>query len=63
MLNAYSPQHPLYSTWTLYFQSPNAKNLPKLPETNSVPPGHSAGAWMDDIKKVVNFDCVEDFWG
>jgi translation initiation factor 4E len=60
---SFTVKHPLYSTWTLYYQSPQSKNLPKLPETAAAPPGHPAGAWMNDIKRVVNFDCVEDFWG
>jgi len=60
---SFTVKHPLYSTWTLYYQSPQSKNLPRLPETAAAPPGHPAGAWMNDIKRVVNFDCVEDFWG
>jgi translation initiation factor 4E len=63
-------QHPLYSAWTLWFDSPATKgrNLPQtpvsaqpptpLPQTPVVAPG-----WMEDIKKVISFDSVEEFWG
>lgn len=26
-------------------------------------PGVAAAGWMDDIKRVINFDSVEEFWG
>ncbi|GJJ08825.1 hypothetical protein Clacol_003044 [Clathrus columnatus] len=63
-------QHPLYSTWTLWFDSPNTKNR-NLPQTPSVAtpfpatPATPVAAigWMEDIKKVINFDSVEEFWG
>ncbi len=59
-------QHPLYSPWTLWFDSPATKgrNLPGTPGTPAVPPTPSgASGWMDDIKKVITFDSVEEFWG
>ena len=31
-----------------------------LPQT---PGGLAAQGWMEDIKKVINFDSVEEFWG
>lgn len=64
-------QHPLYSPWTLWFDSPSTKgrNLPQTPMTAAPPtplpqtPGAAANGWMDDIKKVIVFDSVEEFWG
>jgi translation initiation factor 4E len=59
-------QHPLYSPWTLWFDSPATKgrNLPATPGTPAVPQTPSgASGWMDDIKKVITFDSVEEFWG
>ena len=67
-------QHPLYSPWTLWFDSPATKgrNLPQTPMTSfpqtPLPqtPGGLGGAaqgWMEDIKRVINFDSVEEFWG
>jgi hypothetical protein len=66
-------QHPLYSPWTLWFDSPATKgrNLPQTPMTafpqTPVPQTPGAGAnthgWMDDIKRVISFDSVEEFWG
>lgn len=58
----YPPKHPLFSTWTLYFDSPQSKSLPKTPQTTPAMPQGSHG-WMADIRKVVSFDSVEEFWG
>lgn len=67
-------QHPLYSPWTLWFDSPMTKNR-NLPQTpiSAVPqtpgplpqtPGVAAAqGWMEDIKRVISFDSVEEFWG
>ncbi|KAF5311824.1 hypothetical protein D9619_003203 [Psilocybe cf. subviscida] len=67
----FNVKHPLYSPWTLWFDSPATKgrNLPQtpisafpqtpLPQT----PGVASGGWMDDIKRVISFDSVEEFWG
>jgi len=69
----FNVKHPLYSPWTLWFDSPATKgrNLPQtpisafpqtpLPQT----PGVTAAAqgWMEDIKRVIGFDSVEEFWG
>lgn len=67
-------QHPLYSSWTLWFDSPVTKgrNLPQtpsistpatpLPQTPSFSNAAAQG-WMEDIKRVINFDSVEEFWG
>ncbi|TYJ53893.1 hypothetical protein B9479_005442 [Cryptococcus floricola] len=58
----FNVKHPLFSNWTLYFDSPQSKNLPKTPGTTPTLP-QGAGSWMDDIRKVVSFDSVEEFWG
>lgn len=29
----------------------------------ATPAGHAAQGWMEDIKRVINFDSVEEFWG
>jgi translation initiation factor 4E len=67
----FNVKHPLYSPWTLWFDSPATKgrNLPQtpisafpqtpLPQT----PGSVAHGWMEDIKRVISFDSVEEFWG
>ncbi|KDQ63683.1 hypothetical protein JAAARDRAFT_120254 [Jaapia argillacea MUCL 33604] len=68
----FNVKHPLYSPWTLWFDSPATKgrNLPQTPISSfpqtPVPqtPGNvAAGGWMDDIKRVISFDSVEEFWG
>jgi len=68
----FNVKHPLYSPWTLWFDSPATKgrNLPQtpisampqtpLPQTPSVA---AAQGWMEDIKRVISFDSVEEFWG
>lgn len=64
--NNFNVKHPLYSSWTLWFDSPSTKgrNLPATPATPIPPtPGGHGGGWMDDIKKVISFDSVEEFWG
>ncbi|KII93218.1 hypothetical protein PLICRDRAFT_170997 [Plicaturopsis crispa FD-325 SS-3] len=66
----FNVKHPLYSPWTLWFDSPATKgrNLPQTPVTAfpQTPVLQSAGAaqgWMEDIKRVISFDSVEEFWG
>ncbi|KIJ68379.1 hypothetical protein HYDPIDRAFT_81550 [Hydnomerulius pinastri MD-312] len=68
----FNVKHPLYSPWTLWFDSPATKgrNLPQTPITSfpqtPVPPTPGAAAaqgWMEDIKRVITFDSVEEFWG
>jgi len=68
----FNVKHPLFSLWTLWFDSPSTKgrNLPQTPMTGAPPtplpqtPGAAAaGGWMDDIKRVISFDSVEEFWG
>ncbi|KZO95001.1 translation initiation factor eIF4e [Calocera viscosa TUFC12733] len=73
--NGFNVKHPLFSPWTLWFDSPATKgrNLPPTPLTSAaqsfpptpggVPPTPGGGSWMDDIKKVITFDSVEEFWG
>lgn len=59
----FNVKHPLYSQWTLYFSSPNVKNVPKTPSTAAQSAGGQASGWMDDMRKVAKFDSVEEFWG
>jgi len=71
--NNFNVKHPLYSAWTLWFDSPMTKgrNLPQtpisampqtpVPQTPNV--GTTAQGWMEDIKRVISFDSVEEFWG
>jgi len=69
----FNVKHPLYSPWTLWFDSPATKgrNLPQtpvsaFPPTPVIPqtPGVAAAqGWMEDIKRVISFDSVEEFWG
>ncbi|KAJ7070971.1 eukaryotic translation initiation factor 4E class I [Mycena amicta] len=68
----FNVKHPLYSPWTLWFDSPQTKgrNMPQTPVSafpqTPVPqtPGVAAAmGWMEDIKRVISFDSVEEFWG
>jgi len=68
----FNVKHPLYSPWTLWFDSPATKgrNLPQtpisaLPQTPlpQTPGVAAAQGWMEDIKRVISFDSVEEFWG
>ncbi|EPQ60759.1 eukaryotic translation initiation factor 4E class I [Gloeophyllum trabeum ATCC 11539] len=68
----FNVKHPLYSPWTLWFDSPATKgrNLPQTPVSAfpQTPLPHTPGAaaaagWMEDIKRVISFDSVEEFWG
>ncbi|KAK1923172.1 putative cap binding protein [Papiliotrema laurentii] len=59
----FNVKHPLYSNWTLYFDSPASKLLPKTPSSTPATPQIAHGGWMEDIRKVVAFDSVEEFWG
>ncbi|KIK59031.1 hypothetical protein GYMLUDRAFT_44768 [Collybiopsis luxurians FD-317 M1] len=70
----FNVKHPLFSPWTLWFDSPMTKNrnLPQTP-SSAVPPTPgpmpqtpgvaAAQGWMEDIKRVISFDSVEEFWG
>lgn len=68
----FNVKHPLYSPWTLWFDSPATKgrNLPQTPMSSfpqtpvaQTPGGVAAQGWMEDIKRVITFDSVEEFWG
>ncbi|PSR78209.1 hypothetical protein PHLCEN_2v7541 [Hermanssonia centrifuga] len=70
----FNVKHPLFSPWTLWFDSAMTKgrNLPQTPMTafpQTPQPqtpgglGHAAQGWMEDIKRVISFDSVEEFWG
>jgi len=66
----FNVKHPLYSAWTLWFDSPSTKgrNLPQtpmsaFPSTPVATPAAGAQGWMEDIKRVITFDSVEEFWG
>ncbi|KAJ3396637.1 hypothetical protein HDU92_002263, partial [Lobulomyces angularis] len=45
----FSIKHPLNTQWTLWFDNPNKK-----PQSNH---------WEANLKSIINFDTVEDFWG
>jgi translation initiation factor 4E len=68
----FNVKHPLYSPWTLWFDSPSTKgrNLPQTPVSAfpqtpipQTPGAAAAQGWMEDIKRVISFDSVEEFWG
>ncbi|KAG9017125.1 eukaryotic translation initiation factor 4E [Tulasnella sp. 427] len=66
----FNVKHPLYTPWTLWFDSPQTKGkaagTPATPVSATIPATPltaQAQSWMDDIKKVINFDSVEEFWG
>ncbi|KJA29175.1 hypothetical protein HYPSUDRAFT_32551 [Hypholoma sublateritium FD-334 SS-4] len=68
----FNVKHPLYSPWTLWFDSPATKgrNMPQTPISAfpqtpiaSTPNVAAAQGWMEDIKRVISFDSVEEFWG
>jgi len=70
--NNFNVKHPLLSAWTLWFDSPSTKgrNLPQTPISAfpqtpllQTPGAAAAQGWMEDIKRVINFDSVEEFWG
>lgn len=44
-------KHKLYKAWTMWFDAPDPT---KKPDPNN---------WHANIKKIVSFDTVEDFWG
>lgn len=56
-------QHPLFAKWTLYYDSPQSKHLPKTPQSSISTNTALHGGWLDDIRKVISFDSVEEFWG
>lgn len=45
----FNHKHPLFDTWTLWFDNPGKKNNSK--------------DWADNIKEIITFDSVEEFWG
>ncbi|KAG6381226.1 cap binding protein [Boletus reticuloceps] len=68
----FNVKHPLYSAWTLWFDSPATKgrNLPQTPVSSfpqtpmlQTPSAAAAQGWMEDIKRVISFNSVEEFWG
>lgn len=66
----FNVKHPLYTPWTLWFDSPQTKGkaagTPATPLSATIPSTPltaQAQSWMEDIKKVINFDSVEEFWG
>jgi len=68
----FNVKHPLYSPWTLWFDSPATKgrNMPQTPISAfpqtpmpQTPGVAAAQGWMEDIKRVISFDSVEEFWG
>nr|AIO05514.1 eukaryotic translation initiation factor 4E [Hypsizygus marmoreus] len=68
----FNVKHPLFSPWTLWFDSPATKgrNLPQTPVSAfpQTPVPHTPGVaaaqgWMEDITRVISFDSVVQFWG
>lgn len=51
----FNVKHPLYNTWTLWFDNPSAKGMGKAPGGKD--------SWGEDLNKVVDIDSVEEFWG
>ncbi|RUS22818.1 translation initiation factor eIF 4e-like domain-containing protein [Endogone sp. FLAS-F59071] len=45
----YNVKHPLHNAWTLWFDNPGKKA--------------NAQSWSLNLKELVTFDSVEDFWG
>ncbi|KAI9354410.1 translation initiation factor eIF 4e-like domain-containing protein [Pilaira anomala] len=45
----YNVKHPLQNTWTLWFDNPGKKA--------------NAASWSQNLKKIVDVNTVEDFWG
>lgn len=52
-------QHPLYSKWTLYFDSPNTKNLPKTPSSTPAAPQIAHGELK---RRMCQMSADEDRW-
>ncbi|KIS65675.1 uncharacterized protein UMAG_06377 [Mycosarcoma maydis] len=53
--NNFNVKHPLYNSWTLWFDNPSQKGMASA--------RGSKESWGDDMNKVVDFDSVEEFWG
>ncbi|TKY86863.1 hypothetical protein EX895_004151 [Sporisorium graminicola] len=51
----FNVKHPLYNSWTLWFDNPSQKGMASARGTKD--------SWGDDMNKVVDFDSVEEFWG
>lgn len=51
----FNVKHPLYNSWTLWFDNPSQKGMASARGTKE--------SWGDDMNKVVDFDSVEEFWG
>ncbi|KAI8904733.1 translation initiation factor eIF 4e-like domain-containing protein [Gorgonomyces haynaldii] len=47
---SFDVKHPLKHRWTLWFDCPSKKSMQK-------------DQWQENLKKVITFDTVEDFWG
>ena len=43
-------KHPLQNVWTLWFDCQQSKKV-------------SEAKWKEQVKKVLTYSCVEDFWG
>lgn len=44
-------RHPLQNTWTMYYTAPQTGR-----------PKSDAKAWSNNVKKIIDFGFVEDFW-
>lgn len=45
----YNVKHPLHNAWTLWYDNPGKRN--------------NQSTWQANLKELITFDCVEDFWG
>ncbi|CAG8635071.1 3102_t:CDS:2 [Paraglomus brasilianum] len=45
----YNVKHPLFNSWTLWFDNPGKKT--------------NAASWSATLKELITFDSVEEFWG
>ncbi|KAJ9127046.1 hypothetical protein QFC24_001278 [Naganishia onofrii] len=58
---AFDLKHPLSTPWTLFYGTPNLSK--SLPKKESGETAEKAASWMEDIRKVITFNSVEEFWG
>jgi translation initiation factor 4E len=45
----FNVKHPLFNSWTLWFDNPGKKA--------------NTASWSQNLKELITFDSVEEFWG